>query len=211
MTDYRPGTDLWKLQKQKASWDSYLFEGETLLWEGQPGRGLRFDKSALGQSGLGLFFFVFSLFWIGNAISQSGLSIFPLFGLPFLAVGAYYLFGHLLWDAYTRSRTRYALTSERALIAKQVLGRRLETYPINPQTQIVLDEHKDRSASVFFAERRQPTSSKQKSFPYRRLIGFRWIKEGMEVYRLMSHVRANLAETDEKPPSIKSIWPSRQS
>ncbi|MEL6999598.1 MAG: hypothetical protein AAFP68_15160, partial [Pseudomonadota bacterium] len=76
-----------------SGWAPYLDEGERLVWEGRPATGLRVRPSDLLQSGFGLIFFCFSVFWVTMAASSGGAGeggvfrlVFPLFGLPFVAV-----------------------------------------------------------------------------------------------------------------------------
>lgn len=60
----------------------------------------------------------FSLFWERAAITQGGPSFFPLFGVPFVAIGLYLIAGRFAVDAWLRTRMFYALTNRRALISR---------------------------------------------------------------------------------------------
>ncbi len=188
--DYRSGTDLWKQRKTDSSWDGFLHENEHLLWQGRPAGGLSFDKTALLQSGFGLFFLLFALVWISMATTATGISFFSLLGVPFVLVGAYACFGHLFWDAYKRKRTRYALTNERALIAKQTWSRQPEGYPVNAQTEITYREQGRSLASVLFAKNPGGRWSEGQNTMERKHIGFRWIGDGKEIYRLMHQIQS---------------------
>ncbi len=95
-----------------------LKPGEKLLWSGQPQPGIRFRASDI-------FIIPFSLLWGGGAIfweysvlfiMPSGSKtfhdstptfsiIFPLFGIPFVLVGLYMIFGRFIVDAKTREQT----------------------------------------------------------------------------------------------------------
>ncbi len=180
----------------RTGWAVYFDPDETLLWDGAPGRGIKLELHMLGQSAFGLIFFGFALFWIimaTNIVGAGGpAQLFPLFGLPFLAIGAWFLFGHILWDAYLRSKTRYALSNKRAFIARQVFGRRLKSYPIDPDTE--LDYRPGEPATIYFAKRmvkrrvgaRSGSSSSTGLSRYRMVpIGFRYIPDGDKVYQLM--------------------------
>lgn len=90
---------------------------EVVLWRGQPeltGKGLR-QKGAMVTTGVGLFAVVFSLFWEITAIRTAGLE-FALFGLPFLGVALYLVFGINLYRKKKLANTQYAVTDKRIII-----------------------------------------------------------------------------------------------
>lgn len=70
-----------------------LYEGERILWQGKPGCSWRnlVKPSDILKVPIGLLFFLFALSWEGAALSVPGLwgLVAPLFGLPFIAAGAY--------------------------------------------------------------------------------------------------------------------------
>lgn len=181
-------------QKRPEGWASYLDRGETLVWEGAPAGGIRVRPSDIPTSLFGLFFFGFAVFWVLMASSMSGPStggaidwigsIFPLFGLPFVAIGAYLVAGRFLWGAYVRSQTRYALTNKRAIIARNASGRTLKSYPITADTRLEL-EPGDLSTIWFAEEIRR--GSKGSNYTVKK--GFEYITDGEEVYRQMRRVQ----------------------
>ena len=171
-------------------WAPYLDRGEKLLWEGAPAGGLKFKISDIFQSFFGLFFLGFSIFWIVMASSMSSNfdrgpgALFPLFGLPFVAVGAYLVFGRFFWKAWVRSKTRYALTDKRAIIATNTFSRKLQSYPIGPGTRI--DYEPGEQATLWFAEEERRGNKGRR---YTVKHGFEYISGGDEVYRLMRRVQ----------------------
>lgn len=171
------------------SWDDFLESGENLLWQGAPARGLRFSGKGLLLSLFGLVFLSFSVFWVGMASFMTAGEpmgmLFPLFGAPFVLVGLWLVVGHWIYDAYKRKRTRYALTTKRALIARTVLGRKMESYPISKDTQITLVS--GTLDTVNFAERVYRNKDGDNVVP----IGFRFIEDGQKVYNLLRDVREN--------------------
>lgn len=99
-----------------------LEPGETLLWSGQPRKGVVFRSSDI-------FFIPFSLMWGGFAIfwEASVLSLghktghqaplfFSLWGIPFVLLGLYLIFGRFIVDALQRKNTYYGLTDRRVII-----------------------------------------------------------------------------------------------
>src|SRR5512139_1652604 len=96
-----------------------LKPGESIAWAGQPNPD-RYMKSGFK---LWLFFIpwtAFSLFWIAGASGfrmpqfNSGWSLFPLFGLPFLLIGLGGL-SSPLWLRLKARSTIYAITNRRAI------------------------------------------------------------------------------------------------
>lgn len=181
-------------RQRPESWEAYLDPGERLLWEGEPAAGIRIRGSDIAQSVFGLFFGGFAIFWVTMASSMtSGQSMpgdmgifqfFPLFGVPFVLVGAYMVFGQYVWKAFVRGRTRYALTTKRALIAKSVWGRSLKSWPINGRTRIELEP--GRESTIWFAEEER-RGSKGRRYTVKK--GFEYIPGGEELYRMMRQVQ----------------------
>lgn len=169
--------------RESNRWEDYLGPGEKLLWQGAPATGLRFTGAGAVLSFFGIFFLGFALFWISMAASMSGGILFPLFGVPFVLVGLWLVFGHWFFDAYKRKKARYALTSKRALIARTLFGRRMESYPILRDSQIRLISGK--LDTVHFAQKTYQT----KNGTSVQNIGFRYIRDGQEVFDLLSKVQ----------------------
>src|SRR6516162_286502 len=113
--------------EQEARVQAELQRDESLVWVGQP----RPDLAARGACflvAMGVFFVVFSLFWIGMALFVGGMfarqgigpggilpMIFAVCGLPFVAVGIFML-SSPAWLRARARRTIYALTDRRAIV-----------------------------------------------------------------------------------------------
>lgn len=92
-----------------------LDSDENLIWWDQPARGLVLHQ----QDSL---LIPFSLLWGGGAIfseirALSGAEslFFRLWGVPFVLIGIYLIFGRFIYDAWRRNNTAYALTDQRAI------------------------------------------------------------------------------------------------
>ncbi|WP_108485181.1 aspartate carbamoyltransferase catalytic subunit [Oceaniglobus ichthyenteri] len=169
-------------------WEDILDPGETILWQGAPDPQVRLT-GGLGQSLFGLFFAGFALFWIaaaafiGNDTGFVGM-VFPLFGVPFLLIGLYMVFGRFIWDAYVRRGTFYTLTNKRAYIATATLGqRKLAAHDIAQSP--VFEYVQGPPDSVYFTENRQMT--KNGSITHK--IGFEFIENSREVVDLIRRIR----------------------
>jgi hypothetical protein len=59
----------------------------------------------------------FALFWEGSVLASGGPPFFVLWGIPFVAVGLYFIFGRFIYKRRTKLRTAYGLTPDRAMVA----------------------------------------------------------------------------------------------
>jgi hypothetical protein len=104
-----------------------LEAGESLLWSGQPRKGIVFRGSDV-------FMIPFSLIWGGFAItvlvsmfSRAGASGLGFIGflvaIPFLLVALYIVFGRFIVDAIQRDHTCYGVTNHRVIIVSGLVDR----------------------------------------------------------------------------------------
>lgn len=130
-----------------------LVTGERILWSAQP-------RAALLRSGLGIWLFAvpwtaFALFWVAMALSPwfaaepaDGMMqwvlgiVFPLFGLPFVAVGLW-----MLWKPLgamrSASHTVYALTDRRLIRLVDGRTRQVDTVMIGGTGPMERRERRD--------------------------------------------------------------------
>jgi hypothetical protein len=103
----------------------YLKPGERIVWTGQPQRGLLFTPRDLFLVPFSVVWLGFVAFWETSVVHMSAPLFFKVWGALFLAVGLFFLVGRFALDAWVRARTVYAMTNERALILRWVMGSRL--------------------------------------------------------------------------------------
>jgi hypothetical protein len=190
-----------------SGWEGLLEEGEEILWQGKPDSAVDYRQLASGTTLFGLFFAGFATFWVSMAMFiTSGMTdavgrgiafFFPLFGVPFILVGLYLVFGRLFWDAYQRRRTHYTLTNRAAFIATDLLGkRRLDRHEITARNRLSLED--DTPGTVWFAtvmhHHRRRKGPNRTGFRHATTteenIGFRRIAEARRVFALMRDVQA---------------------
>lgn len=167
-------------------WQGILNPGENVLWQGQPDTAPDWTGWKLSDGLFGGAFAAFAVFWMAMALGQlPGSSffglVFPLFGLPFLALGLQRAGGERLWHAYTRRCTWYTLTDERAFIATAILRKRtFDAYPITHQTRIDQD-----GRNLWFATDivKTPNGTAQ------RRVGFTHLTDPSHIYDLMRQVQ----------------------
>ena len=78
--------------------------------------------------------------------------IFPLFGIPFVIVGLYLIFGRFIVDSNQRKKTFYGLTNQRIIIISGVFSRKVESLNLKTLTNISLKEKSDRSGTINFGQ-----------------------------------------------------------
>jgi hypothetical protein len=138
-----------------------LAPGEDLLWYGRP------SQSLLILQWSDLFYIPFFAMWTGFAIFWEAMALsafdasggslltpmlcFPLFGLPFVAVGLYMLGARFVGDYLSRRRTFYALTDRRAIIVSGLLDRAVASFALDKMGRIDVIDHRDGRGTLLFA------------------------------------------------------------
>jgi hypothetical protein len=138
-----------------------LGKDEKLLWAGQPRQGIVFRAADI-------FMIPFSLMWGGFAIAWEVMAIymltaageeeegaplaftiiFPLFGVPFVLAGLYFIFGRFIVDAKRRAKTFYGLTNQRIIVVSGLRTRKLKSLNLKTLSEVSLSEKPDRSGSI---------------------------------------------------------------
>ncbi len=173
-------------------WEGILAEGETVLWQGQPDGALAMDWSRADEAGMGAFFVLFSLVWMGGAAQAGG--FFWMFGLIFFGIGLWNALGPNLLDTLARRRTWYSLTDRRAFIATDLpgQGRRLAAHPIVDATMIEIDlPGPDGLGAVWFATRDSADWTSWKRRRIRR-VGFTRIRDPQRVAGMIRDIQARV-------------------
>jgi hypothetical protein len=133
-----------------------LDSGERLLWSRQPRRGLRLRPQDAFLIPFSLLWGGFAIFWESRALFATSKAhgpvgvVFPLFGLPFVAVGLYLIFGRFFTDARTREKTFYGVTNERIIIVSGLFSRQTKSLQLHALTDVSLTQRADGSGSITF-------------------------------------------------------------
>jgi hypothetical protein len=92
----------------------------------------------------------FAIFWEVSVFRVGAPVFFRLWGIPFVLVGLYFIFGRFFADAWQRARTFYGLTNERVLIVSGVFQRQVKSISLRNIPELTLTERADRSGSISF-------------------------------------------------------------
>jgi hypothetical protein len=100
-----------------------LLSNESLLWTGRPNVGTIFHSDDWYAIPFSLLWGGFAIFWEAGVLGFWGKSpreapstFMMIWGVPFVVVGQYLIWGRFLYDAWLKRRTYYAITSRRILI-----------------------------------------------------------------------------------------------
>jgi hypothetical protein len=143
---------------------SFLDPGERLLWSGQPKQGVRFQSTDILMIPFSLMWGGFAIFWQASVLGLTGFSHrtphpgnnagTPLFmviwGIPFVAVGLYIIFGRFFYDAAVRKRTWYGITDRRLIVLKSLFTSKVTSFDFGTLTNLNLVERADHSGDVLF-------------------------------------------------------------
>jgi hypothetical protein len=104
-----------------------LMSGESVYWAGVPNRGVIFHSDDWYVVPFSLLWGGFAIFWEagvlgywGNGVRGDGAPLFmKIWGIPFIVMGQYFIWGRFLYDGWLKRRTYYAVTNRRVLIVQE--------------------------------------------------------------------------------------------
>ena len=105
---------------------SELMAGESLLWTGKPNPRVVFHSDDWYLIPFSLLWGGFAIFWEAGVLGYWGDSskggtpstFMALWGIPFIVIGQYLIWGRFLYDAWLKRRTYYAVTNRRLLVVQ---------------------------------------------------------------------------------------------
>ncbi len=138
-----------------------LDSGEKLIWAGIPTQGIVVRTSDVFMIPFSLLWGGFAIFWevmaLGIPKDDAGAVayVFPLFGLPFVLIGLYMIFGRFIYDAKKRAKTFYGLTDQRAIIISGLFSKGVKSLNLVTLTDVNLTEKSDLSGTITFGHENQ--------------------------------------------------------
>jgi len=135
---------------------SELTSGESLLWTGKPNVDVIFHSDDWYIIPFSLLWGGFAIFWEagvlgywGNGAESGTPSLFmALWGIPFIVIGQYMIWGRFLYDAWVKRRTYYAVTSRRVLVLQE--GWKRKTCSIFLSAIPTIEREGEASGTVWF-------------------------------------------------------------
>jgi hypothetical protein len=126
---------------------SHLRADEQLLWHGVPDQRVWFTPADAFLVPFSIIWCAFAIFWEAGVVASGGPAFFEAWGIPFVAVGVYFVAGRFAYKRYRKGRTIYGITSQRALIAD---SRSFADTPLQYQPVTVRRARDGRHASILF-------------------------------------------------------------
>lgn len=146
---------------------------EKLLWAGMPQQGIYLKASDAGMIPFSIMWGGFAIFWEYSVLSAGAPLLFKIWGIPFVLVGLYMIFGRFIYDSRLRSKTYYGVTEKRIIILKNLMNKSVVSIPFSTLSDISFKEGKEGKGSIML-----PGSGKSKPELER-------IKNARDVYNLI--------------------------
>ncbi len=118
----------------------HLDHDETLLWTGKPKQGISFKSSDFFIIPFSIIWGGFAIFWEYSVITTDAPFFFKLWGIPFVLVGLYMIFGRFFYDSVSRKNTTYGITKDRIIIKSGVFKKSIKSLNIKTLSDITLNE-----------------------------------------------------------------------
>lgn len=127
-----------------------LGRSEQLLWAGRSREGWVLRAADVFLIPFSIMWCGFAIFWEATAVAEGAPLFFTLWGIPFILVGLYILFGRFWVDALQRATTTYGVTSERVVIVSGVLARSVKSLDIDALSDVSLTEWSGGAGTITF-------------------------------------------------------------
>ncbi|MES2221287.1 MAG: hypothetical protein V4587_10015 [Acidobacteriota bacterium] len=145
----------------QLEFQSELLSGESLLWAGQPLRRVLFHRSDWMMIPFSLLWGGFALFWeygVSGHFDQprpthhtGAMNFMSLWGIPFVLIGQYLIWGRFLYVAWRKARTFYGVTNKRVLVLGKSWNRSLSDGYLKGLTSVTLTTRPDGVGTIEFA------------------------------------------------------------
>lgn len=129
---------------------AHLSSNENLLWAGQPRAGIVLRATDAFLIPFSLMWGGFAISWELTALTKHAPFFFKLWGIPFVFIGLYFIFGRFIADAKLRSNTYYGVTNERIIILSGLFSRKVKSLNLKTLTDVSLDEKLGGSGTITF-------------------------------------------------------------
>ena len=126
-----------------------LTPGESLLWCGQPSTSVIFHLSDWTAIPISILCGGFAILFEIDALNVSGHFV-ALWGVPFVLIGQYMIWGRFLYLAWRKRRTFYGLTDKRVIVINLGMRRRITDGYLNALPSVTFFERSDKIGTIDF-------------------------------------------------------------
>lgn len=120
-----------------------LTPGEQVLWSDRPRQGFVLRSADAFGIPFSLLWAGFIFYWMYSVVKMGAPLPFLLVGTAFVLMGLYVVAGRFFVDVRRRSKTSYALTTERALIVTGIWSRKVKSIELKALNDLSLSEGAD--------------------------------------------------------------------
>ena len=146
-------------QDSLAAIKAELTRGETVLWSGRPSTSVVFHVEDAFLVPFSLMWGGFAIFWEmdvtghwGSSSSQAGPSVFmALWGIPFVLIGQYLIWGRFVYAAWKKKRTYYAVTNRRIIVVQEGWTRKTVAAYIDTLPTVLKERRSGKYGTLRFA------------------------------------------------------------
>ncbi len=166
---------------------------EHILWAGLPDPNVMFIPADIYIVPFSLLWGGFAVYWevgvVSSLIGADELNlfscIFPLFGIPFVLFGLYFIFGRFIYKKWRKRHTFYAVTNKRILILDD-RNHSLQEINISSIPGITLSERSNGTGTIKFS------NSTRSLFGF--TSSYEWTNNGMEFWGNLSYAFFDIKE-----------------
>ena len=188
-----------------------LLPGESLYWAGTPNPQVIFHTDDWYVVPFSLLWGGFAIFWEAGVLgygwtgSRTGDSstFMAIWGIPFIVVGQYMIWGRFLYDAWLKRRTYYAITNRRVLVKQEGWKRKVSATFLESLPSITQEGH--RTGTLWFGPKYPVIAGRgQKTREISRFgVGdvptFADVDDVDEIYKLVTDLRYKAQLRDRQP------------
>jgi len=186
-----------------------LTSGETMVWAGQPSTSVIFHKEDLSLIPFSLLWGGFAIFWEAGVSgfwgaenrSGSNWAFGILWGIPFVLIGQYLIWGRFFYAAWLKKRTYYAVTNRRVIVVQNARKRQMASAFLGTLPTLIKEGGSGGVGILRFTQAQSMWSSNRRGWgAWNGLdVGdvptFKDIEDVDSVYRLVSDLREKARTT----------------
>jgi hypothetical protein len=140
-----------------------LLSGESIHWAAMPNPNKIFHFDDWYLIPFSLLWGGFAIFWeasvlgfidFGNRPGQHAPLLYELWGIPFVIMGQYLIWGRFVYDEWLKHRTFYAVTNRRVLLLQIARNRKVQQIFLDAIPEITLDG--DQLGTLWLGEKLSP-------------------------------------------------------
>lgn len=141
-----------------------LGSNERLLWADRPKPGFTLHREDVFLIPFSLLWGGFAIFWEagvaglwGNATRSSPVSSFMmLWGIPFVLIGQYFMWGRFIYASWKKKRTYYGVTDRRVIVVQNAWRKQVASAYIDTLPTLIKETGLNGSGTLRFAQPASP-------------------------------------------------------